>query len=74
MGLGDLVRVRVVIESKDNVLWLPPQAIRVFEGRQFVVVQDVQGLRRVDVTLGIQGSERVEIMSGLSEGQIVQSP
>ncbi len=74
LGLGDLVRVRVVIESKDNVLWLPPQAIRVFEGRQFVVVQDVQGLRRVDVTLGIQGSERVEIMSGLSEGQIVQSP
>ncbi len=74
LGLSDLVRVRVVIESKDNVLWLPPQAIRAFEGRRFVVVQDAQGLRRVDVKVGVEGSERVEIISGLTEGQIVQAP
>ena len=74
LGLSDLVRVRVVIESKDNVLWLPPQAIRAFEGRRFVVVQDAQGLHRVDVKVGVEGSERVEIVSGLTEGQIVQAP
>jgi multidrug efflux pump subunit AcrA (membrane-fusion protein) len=74
LGLSELVRVKVVIESVENVLWLPPQAIRYFEGRRFVVVQDAAGLRRVDVGVGVEGSERVEIVSGLAEGQVVQAP
>ncbi len=74
LELSDLVRVKVVVESKEDVLWLPPQAIRSFEGRRFVVVQDDQGLRRVDVQTGVEGSEAVEIVSGLTEGQIVQAP
>jgi multidrug efflux pump subunit AcrA (membrane-fusion protein) len=74
LGLSDLVRVKTIIESKTNVLWLPPQAIRSFEGRRFVVVQDDQGLHRVDVQTGVEGSEAVEIVSGLTEGQIVQAP
>lgn len=72
--LSDLVRVKVIIESKQDVLWLPPQAIRAFEGRRFVVVQDDQGLRRVDVQIGVEGRDAVEIVSGLSEGQVVQAP
>src|SRR5438128_12581777 len=38
--LGDLVRITVQLERKVDVLWLPPQALRVFEGRRFAVVQD----------------------------------
>jgi multidrug efflux pump subunit AcrA (membrane-fusion protein) len=68
---GDLVKVSVVIERKDDTLWLPPAAIRTFSGRTFVVVQDGDAQRRVDVTLGIQSAERVEIKEGLEEGQIV---
>ncbi len=71
---SDLVRVKVVIERKDDALWLPPQALRAFEGRRFVVVQDEEGLRRVDVQVGVEGSEAVEIVSGLVEGQVVQAP
>ena len=71
---GDLVRVTVVLERKEDVLWLPPPAIRTFEGRQFVVVQEGAGQRRVDVTLGIESEERVEIMAGLEEGQVVIGP
>jgi len=68
---GDLVKVNVVIERKDDVLWLPPAAIRTFSGRNFVVVQDGDVQRRVDVTIGIQSTDRVEIKEGLEEGQIV---
>lgn len=71
---GDLVRCIVILERKENVLWLPPQAIRTFEGRRFVVVKDGEVQRRVDVRLGIEGIGRVEIVEGLSEGQIVVSP
>jgi macrolide-specific efflux system membrane fusion protein len=72
--LGDLVKVIVTLEKKDDVLWLPPQAIRTFEGRKFVVLQDGTGQRRNDVRLGIQTDDRVEILEGLSEGQTVIAP
>jgi multidrug efflux pump subunit AcrA (membrane-fusion protein) len=57
--------------AKDNVLWLPPQALRVFDGRRFAVVQDGNDQRRVDVKVGIQTADRVEIEEGLEEGQTV---
>lgn len=69
--MGDLARVTVLLERKENVLWLPPQAIRTFEGRRFVVIQDGEAQRRVDVKVGIEGEDRVEIQEGLTEGQIV---
>jgi multidrug efflux pump subunit AcrA (membrane-fusion protein) len=68
---GDLVRVIVVLEQKDDTLWLPPAAIRTFAGRQFVVVQEEGRQRRVDVTIGIESSDRVEIIDGLEEGDVV---
>jgi len=70
-NLGDLVRITVELERKADVLWLPPQALRVFDGRRFAVVQDGEAQRRVDVTVGIQTQERVEIKEGLEEGQVV---
>jgi len=65
------VRITVVLERKEDVLWLPPQAIRTFEGRKFVVVQEGEGQLRVDVKVGIESEDRVEIEEGLTEGQIV---
>jgi multidrug efflux pump subunit AcrA (membrane-fusion protein) len=69
--MENLVRVTVVLERKDDVLWLPPQAIRTFEGRKFVVVQEGDAQRRVDVKIGVEGEDRVEIVEGLNEGQVV---
>jgi multidrug efflux pump subunit AcrA (membrane-fusion protein) len=69
--LGDLVRVTAELERKADVLWLPPQALRVFDGRRFAVVQDGDVQRRVDVLVGIQTEERVEIEEGLELGQTV---
>jgi multidrug efflux pump subunit AcrA (membrane-fusion protein) len=70
-NLGDLVRVTAELERKQEVLWLPPQALRVFDGRRFAVVQDGEVQRRVDVRVGIQTTERVEIEEGLELGQTV---
>jgi len=69
---GDLVKVIVTLQRKDDVLWLPPAAIRTFAGRKFVVIQEADGhQRRVDITVGIESSDRVEIVEGLQEGQVV---
>ncbi|MBM4464587.1 MAG: HlyD family efflux transporter periplasmic adaptor subunit [Chloroflexi bacterium] len=71
LQLGDLARVTIVLQEKDDVLWLPPAAIRTFRGRRFVIVQEEDRQRSVDVTIGIESDDRVEILEGLEEGQIV---
>jgi multidrug efflux pump subunit AcrA (membrane-fusion protein) len=73
-AMGDLMEVTVILEQKEEALWLPPQAIRTFEGRKFVVIQEGEGQRRVDVKIGIQAEDRVEILEGLKAGQVVFSP
>jgi multidrug efflux pump subunit AcrA (membrane-fusion protein) len=73
-ALGDLMRVTVEIERKPDVIWLPPQAIRNFNGRRFAVVQDGDVQRRVDIKIGIEAEERVEIEDGLQAGQTVVGP
>jgi RND family efflux transporter MFP subunit len=72
--MGDLVDVTVIVVKKENVLWVPPQTIRTFSGRKFVVVQNGNVQTRVDVKLGVIGEDRVEILEGLTEGQVVVSP
>lgn len=73
-ALGDLVRVTAEVERAQAVLWLPPQAIRNFSGRLFAVVQDGDVQRRVDVRIGVEAADRVEVLEGLEEGQVIVGP
>jgi multidrug efflux pump subunit AcrA (membrane-fusion protein) len=68
---GELATVLITLEQKENALWLPPAAIRTFQGRDFVVIQDGSSQRRVDVKLGIKGEDRVEVVEGVQDGQVV---
>jgi RND family efflux transporter MFP subunit len=71
---GDNVTVTVLLASKEGALWLPPDAIRSAGGRTFVIVNSESGPQRVDVELGLQTRDRVEILSGLEDGQVVVGP
>jgi multidrug efflux pump subunit AcrA (membrane-fusion protein) len=62
------------LEEKDDVLWLPTAAIYTLQGRTFVTLQEGGRQRRVDVELGIESQEQVEILKGLEEGQVVVAP
>ena len=72
LAVGDLLKVSVLIERSDSTLWLPPAAIRTFEGRKFVMVRAGDRLQKVDIKVGIEGTDRVEILTGLEEGQIIE--
>ena len=72
--VGDRMNFTVVIEERDDVLWLPQSAIRQFSGRNFIVVQNEGLQQRVDVRLGLEGDGRVEILEGADEGQTVIGP
>ena len=71
---GDNVTVTVLLASKEGALWLPPDAIRSAGGRTFVIINSESGPQRVDVEIGLQTRDRVEILSGLEEGQVVVGP
>ncbi|MFN8447470.1 MAG: HlyD family efflux transporter periplasmic adaptor subunit [Anaerolineae bacterium] len=68
---GQLIDIQMPLQISQNVLWLPPAAIRTFQGRTFVVLQTPDGPRRVDIEIGLQTDDRVEIVSGLNEGDVV---
>jgi RND family efflux transporter MFP subunit len=74
LGPGEPVDVFVVLEEQADALWLPPEAVRSFQGRDFVMLQDGGRQRRIDVDLGILTQDRAEILAGLEEGQIVVAP
>jgi len=71
---GDKVTVKLVLASKESILWLPPDAIRSGAGRTFVIVNSDSGPKRVDIEIGLQTRDMVEIVSGLAEGQVVIGP
>jgi multidrug efflux pump subunit AcrA (membrane-fusion protein) len=71
---GQLIEVEMPLQTRENVLWLPPAAIRMFQNRMFVVVQTPDGERVADVELGLQTDDRVEIISGVEEGDVVVGP
>lgn len=71
LTVGDLASVVITLKRQADALWLPPQAVRTFEGRRFVVVKEGTKQRRQDVRIGIVNSEKVEILEGLKEGDVV---
>ncbi|MCA9916791.1 MAG: efflux RND transporter periplasmic adaptor subunit [Anaerolineales bacterium] len=74
LSIGDRMEIAILLDSHEAVLWLPPAAIREFNGRLFVVVQEGQTQKRVDIKIGLQNENQVEIISGVSEGQVVVGP
>jgi len=67
---GDTATVTVVLARREGVLWLPPKAIRA-DSRSYVLVQRGDRPERVDVETGLTTADRVEILSGLNEGDVV---
>jgi len=72
--IGDKVTAIVQLASKQDVLWLPPEAIRSVSGRTFVIINSESGPTRLDIEIGLQTRDMVEIVSGLTEGQVVVGP
>lgn len=63
--------VRIFRARRENALVIPSAALREARGRLYVRVADDQVRREVDVRVGVRGATRVEILEGLSEGDVV---
>jgi len=74
LTLGEVAMVLIQVERRENVLWVSPAALRIFQGRDFVIIQDDEIQRRVDIRLGLRTKDRVEVLEGLAAGQVVLGP
>ena len=64
----------IVLElgRRDNVLSVPKTAVHRAGDKVYVYVVDSDGYRRYrEVTIGLEGDTRTEILSGLEAGEIV---
>jgi RND family efflux transporter MFP subunit len=71
---GMSATAEVVIERRDDVLWIPNRAIRgTWENPTVVVLVDEQEEER-EITLGLTDGINTEVLSGLEEGEKVVLP
>lgn len=71
LAIGDRAEVTVVLDVIENALWLPPAAVIISRDRSFVTVEENGQDERVEVRTGIVTQDRIEIISGLEENDVV---
>lgn len=70
-GLAVRVRIKPSRGEISNAIVVPEEAVQSVEGRDVVFVRTREGFKAVPVTTGRRSSGRVEILSGLADGQTV---
>lgn len=74
MRSGMTANVTFIVESKEDALFLPAEALHQENGRTMALVPDPEGSKNplsVEVKTGISDGKRVEILSGIKEGESV---
>jgi hypothetical protein len=73
--VGRSVNLVVVLGRKEDALLLPPAAIREYRGLSFVIVQDGETRRRVEINeIGLKSTDLWEVIGDLREGDQVLGP
>lgn len=73
--VGRQVYLTVVLGRKEDALLLPPAAIREYKGLHFVIVQDGERRRRIEINqIGLKSTDLWEVIADLREGDQVLGP
>lgn len=70
-AIGATAQVSIVTQHKDGVLLVPKKAVRSAGTRKFVQYVSGSSRKVANVEVGIVSSDMAEIVSGLTEGQVV---
>ena len=71
LRLGSDVDVEIIVEDMGNVLRVPVSAVFKLDGDHYVFVAEGGRASMRQVEIGLEGDDHIEIVSGLSEGEIV---
>jgi HlyD family secretion protein len=73
-AVGQRAEVYIRTDHRENVVSLPAALVLLQEGKPGVLVDEGGKARWRAITLGLRGREVVEVLSGLSVGDVVVSP
>lgn len=69
---GDTGSITILVDERKDVLYVPESAITLINGEEIVYVENEDGIRSVQkVETGLHADNKVEILSGLQEGDKV---
>ncbi len=72
--LGQLARVTITVQKKDDALIIPTRTLNRITNRTFVLTVDKNGKQKPqDITVGISTQDQTEVLTGLKEGDTVVS-
>ncbi|MFC1727118.1 efflux RND transporter periplasmic adaptor subunit [Patescibacteria group bacterium] len=61
----------IILEARTNALTVPTEAVRIKNGGRYVQIIENKEIKEITVKTGLESDTRVEIISGLAEGQVV---
>lgn len=68
--MGDYGYLYAILGKKESVLYVESKAVHKAKDKYYVYVLDEQGNRQMKyITIGLQGNETTEIVSGIKEGE-----
>ena len=68
IDLGESAEIKIVFDIREDIISIPQSAVRNYEQQQVVRVLDGDNLKEVGVQTGLEVDDRVEVISGLEEG------
>ncbi len=68
---GMLAKVSMPLDSKENIIIVPNEAILVQDAAQYIYIVEGGKVKKVQVTTGLSNDEFTEIAGGLKEGEPV---
>jgi RND family efflux transporter MFP subunit len=68
---GMYAQTEITLQQRSAALTIPAEAVVHGENGDYVLAVDNSQVVKKNVTLGIQGPDKVEILSGLAEGETV---
>ncbi len=72
LSTGMFAETSIVLQQQNNVLAVPESAVMKGEGQPYVLIVNADNkVEKTPVTLGIQGADRIAIVSGLTDQQSV---
>jgi HlyD family secretion protein len=69
--IGSKINIKIKIDDKDNILIVPEEAVYEKNEKTYVEVLENGEPKEVEVVLGIENEDFIEIIDGLEEGQEV---
>ncbi|BAU15323.1 hypothetical protein LEP3755_58810 [Leptolyngbya sp. NIES-3755] len=71
---GSSVSVEIITEQRQNVVFVPPEAVQRTEEPPFVWVKDQNRAKKQPIQIGLQGLQGIEVTQGLKSGDEVVIP